>query len=275
MNLWEVGKIVRLNSSLLRSIRPFWLREKLYFHTIAATNLWPFGYEHSVPLVFGPTRLTSLQHSDYAHRQIAWLGFYELALTRLVAKLAREGGLLVDVGANIGYYTCLWGAIDSENRVMSFEASPRVLADLTTNVARAGLDEQVSIHGFAIGRQSGQLCFDPGPVEQSGQGGLVNEITPGSILVDVKPLDEVIPSDVNIKVLKVDTEGADTWVLQGAERLLAEKRIAHVFFEHNEWRMKMLGVQSDLAVRFLTRLGYRVYPLEGDRSGSEFHAVPL
>ncbi|OGU03640.1 MAG: hypothetical protein A2085_00720 [Gemmatimonadetes bacterium GWC2_71_10] len=75
----------------------------------------------------------------------------------------------------------------------------------------------------------------------------------------------------HIDVLKVDVEGADTWVLQGAERLLAERRITHVFFERNDARMASLGLRFDDTLRFLDSVGYRARPV----SANEWHAMPV
>ncbi|MDB5138669.1 MAG: hypothetical protein JWR12_585 [Mucilaginibacter sp.] len=58
--------------------------------------------------------------------------------------------------------------------------------------------------------------------------------------------------------MKIDTEGADTWVLYGAERLLKERRIKHIYFEYNEPRMKLLNIEKHEAEVFLEKVGYLV-----------------
>jgi len=66
-------------------------------------------------------------------------------------------------------------------------------------------------------------------------------------------------------LLKVDAEGADGWVLMGAERLLRERRIAEVWFEQNKPRMRALGIEEAEPERFLQAAGYRPRP-ESDPS---------
>src|SRR2546423_1316289 len=87
------------------------------------------------PLVFAPVALKNVISRDYGHRFIAWCGFYDLALTRSLSVLARQGGLLVDVGANVGYFSVLWSGLDAHNRVLAFEPSPRNVCLLRGNVA--------------------------------------------------------------------------------------------------------------------------------------------
>jgi hypothetical protein len=83
----------------------------------------------------------------------------------------------------------------------------------------------------------------------------------------------VLPKHIRAKVLKIDTEGADTWVLFGAERLLRLQRIEHIFYERNDVCMGWLGIQPGEAEEFLARLGYQVEPLA--RGGdAQYHAWP-
>lgn len=258
----------------LRRLRPYALQEKLYFHSALSRPPSANGALSVARLAFAPVELGALDMRDCAHRQIARLGFYELALTRAIVRLGHRGGLLVDVGANIGYFTCLWAALGPENRALAFEPSPRNLPGLKANVARAGFQSRISIHDCALGRVSGRVAFDLGPDDQSGWGGLAPAPSPGAIHVQVKLLDDVLPPGTRVSVLKIDAEGADTWVLQGAARLLRDKRVAHVFFEQNAARMRLLGIPAQAAHNFLAKLGYRVGALPGDKSDTEFCAVP-
>ena len=68
-------------------------------------------------------------------------------------------------------------------------------------------------------------------------------------------------STSTIDVLKIDTEGADTWVLQVAYQLLKEKRIKHIFFEENKVRMSALGILSETAKDLLLSCGYQITPM--------------
>jgi hypothetical protein len=81
--------------------------------------------------------------------------------------------------------------------------------------------------------------------------------------VPVVSLDEIFLKSHNerIDVLKIDVEGADTWVLQGAEQLLRRQRISHIFFEENVVRMSALGLKLKDAQELLQDCGYRLEPL--------------
>jgi Methyltransferase FkbM domain len=68
-------------------------------------------------------------------------------------------------------------------------------------------------------------------------------------------------------VLKIDVEGADTWVLQGAQNLLKRRRVRRIYFEQNFVRMKALGIRENDAADSLQAVGYRSSILS--REGAE------
>jgi FkbM family methyltransferase len=213
-----------------------------------------------------------LLSTDSAHAIIAFTGFYELALSRRIASLASFGGKMIDVGANYGYYTCLWAGARVDNRVFALEASPRNVGPLRANVCKNHLEPRVTVLGVAAGRDDGTVALTLGPEDQSGWAGIIRSGDPTAVQVPCVRIDRVaseIGWDI-VDVLKVDVEGADTWVLYGAERLLKAGRIRHVFFEHNPVRMANLGIAPTEAASWLKGLGYRLERL----SRGEWYATP-
>jgi FkbM family methyltransferase len=205
--------------------------------------------------------------TDEGHGCIATAGFYELPLTRTIARLGKEGGLMVDVGANYGYFGLLWAAQKAGNRVIAFEASPRNQQALRLNVERNGFNEAITLRGEAAGKEVGELRFHFGPEDQTGWGGLVPvDAIGGEVSVPVVTLDEELKDVSFIDVLKIDTEGADTWVLEGAAFLLRQKRIRHVFFEENRQRMAQLDIKQGTVTEILRDAGYAVKVLDGGGS---------
>jgi FkbM family methyltransferase len=213
--------------------------------------------------------------TDFMHAEIAFGGCYELELTRRVRALAKRGGMLVDVGANVGYFSLIWAAQNPTNKVFAFEAAPRAGALLAKNVSQNGLSGRITIHSVALGAAAGRMCFDQGPDALTGWGGLSLTSEGNSIEVEVRRLDEVLP-DTTVDLLKVDVEGADTWVLFGAKRLLAKKQIRQIVYEQNLPRMKRLGIEPAAAAGFLRRVGYAAKPLPGrDRNVVNWLAEPV
>lgn len=88
-------------------------------------------------------------------------------------------------------------------------------------------------------------------------------------------VDDVIPSDGPIALLKVDIEGADSWALMGCDRLLKRRAVAEIWYEQNKPRMRALGIPLDLAQEYLRSVGYTPSP-QGNPAAEmvEWSAVP-
>ena len=123
----------------------------------------------------------------------------------------------------------------------------------------------------AAGKDSGTITFDVGPSEQTGWGGISTRVSSTTIEVPLVRLDQELPGS-SIDVLKIDVEGADTWVLLGCEALLKKKQIGTIFFEQNKDRMALLGIDVGEAKTFLHDLGYTCVSLGGN--DGEWMAFP-
>jgi FkbM family methyltransferase len=228
---------------------------------------------NEAPLDFAPSVRMRLLPGDVISDSIAFTGIYDLPLTRTLLGLAREGGRLVDVGANLGYFSLLWAAAREGNSVVAFEASPRNVALLRHNVETNHLARRIEVRAQAVGKASGEMDFDLGPEEQTGWGGLKLTSSERTQKVQVVRLDDVL-GDEPIDLLKIDIEGADTWALMGAERLLRERRIKHLWWEQNKPRMRELNINETEAARFIKSVGYQPMP-QGDPRGESvnWHAT--
>lgn len=258
---------------LLMNLKPLWLREKIYWK-LYYKNAEKYGelFENA-SLEFAPQIQLQLMPSDVGHKHLALTGFIERDVTLRMAKLAKLGGLMVDVGANYGYFSCLWASADVNNRVIAFEASPNNINPLQNNISRNKLEEQITLKNCAVGKEKGILPFTFGSSEkQSGWGGILKENEKGDCEVDVISLDDYFSSqeqNLVINALKIDVEGGDTLVIQGAKKLLKNQRIKHIFFEENLERMGKLGIESGIAQSLLLDCGYKLEKL----GKGEFYAT--
>lgn len=240
---------------------PYRIQQSLFFRFFyPVKNKW-FGLFDAAPLRDAPEIKMKLLPSDFMHGLIAFTGVYEPELSKHLIQMACSGGTMVDVGANFGYFPLIWTAANPANKSIAFEASPRNAVYLQKNVDSNGLSERIKVYPFALGRSNGELEFDPGPDEITGWGGLKLTTSTSSFKVSVKRLDDVLDSSVTVDFMKVDTEGADTWVLMGAEKLLKAKRIKEIHFEQNKPRLRQLNIAESDATDFLNSIGYKVAPL--------------
>ena len=248
------------------------LRQTLYYryyhyrHPEWARLFW------SAPLSFSPNvSMFALVLGDIISGNIAFNGFYELELSREIARLARKGGLFVDVGANMGYFSLLWAGISPLGQVIAYEAAPRNIEILQNNIARNSLCQKISLVCKAAGAHDGQVAFELGPHDQTGWGGISRVSTATTIGIPLVRLDGEL-SGKTVEVLKIDAEGSDTTVLLGCEGLLKNKKVRRIYFEQNEVRMQELGIRQNEAQSFLRDLGYVCVPFLGSKA--EWVAYP-
>jgi len=250
-------------------IYPLSLREKISWRL---QKLFRDINGDNIPLEFDKNIRLDLSKHDIGHKSIIFNGFYELGLSRNMVQLARKGGLLVDVGANYGYFSCLWVSQRPGNEAIAFEASPKNIQPLKNNVHKNNLDDRITVMPIALGQEPGTLMFNLATEnQQTGWGGFtVNSSNAVEVVVDTLDNYATRNNIHTIDVLKIDVEGADTWVLYGARKLLEKKRIDHIFFEQNIPRMNLLNIKEHEVKVFLKDVGY---VLEED-TPSDFHAYP-
>jgi FkbM family methyltransferase len=264
-----------MNRPLLLEVMPTRVRMSLYYRFFRKRReKWLHLYS-AARLKHASQARMDLLPGDGVSDSIAFTGLLEPALTNRVVKLGRQGGRFVDVGANLGYFSILWSACNPNNDCISVEASPRNLELLRKNIRQSGIESQVAVFPVAAGASRGRVQFDLGPADQTGWGGLSLTRTKNSIEVEVIRIDELVPSDRPISLMKIDVEGADTWVLQGCEKLLKAKLINEIWYEQNKPRMENLGIPLDTAQDYLRLMGYQPFPLGDPRKDLvEWRAVP-
>ncbi|WP_395739483.1 FkbM family methyltransferase [Prosthecobacter sp.] len=205
---------------------------------------------------------------DAGHRPLAYTGIYELPVSRGIAALAKQGGHLIDVGANAGYFSLLWCGLRTGNTVDAFEALPANVERVRYNIERNKMAEKIQLHAYALGKSDGVIAFECGPAEQSGWAGIAAGKTEATFEVRMQRLDGVITQLTKPTAVKIDCEGADPWVLEGARGLLTNPLLRNVFFEVNGPRQAALGIAHDASQQVLQSVGFRCEQISPD----EWHA---
>jgi FkbM family methyltransferase len=248
-------------STLLHLLPPR-LAEKLFYRFVCGRASKNNGDRVQAKLLFanGKCRLNCIR-GDVIGDSLFYTGAFEpLASTELMRIATNDGGLLVDVGANIGYFTCLWLSANKANRCISVEASPRNIELLESNINENGYSDRCELKRVAASNQHGEVSFDQGPIAQTGWGGISEGIGSGLRVIRVPcvPLSDLVPVDVPIRLVKIDVEGAEALVLEGAEKLFRDKQVKEVWFEDNVARREKLRISIDRLFSVLENNGYKV-----------------
>jgi len=160
----------------------------------------------------------------------------------------RDGGLFIDVGANVGTYT-IWAA-ELGAEVIALEPAADTFGLLKENIALNGY--QVTAVRAAAGDHCGTARFT------SGLDAGNSLSSDGPVVTELVTIDALI-GDRRVTGMKVDVEGFEIDVLRGCARALAERRIGLIQLEWNEMSTVSLGADRSPVAELLADYGYRLY----------------
>ncbi len=163
----------------------------------------------------------------------------------------RSGDFFIDVGAAVGVYSIF--ALEQGARVIAFEPNDRA-ADV--------YEENMRLNGYSPELRREAVSNEEGISEMTFDMDVSNHLVyqPEERTQDVRrvrttTLDDVI-GDAKDVCVKLDTEGMERLVLEGAGRALAEKRIRLMQLEWNYASMRTLGETREPLAKMLSDAGY-------------------
>lgn len=202
-------------------------------------------------------------------------GGFEYPTRRFLDEHLEPGDLFVDVGAHWGVFS-LHAATRhrSEVAVLSIEPHPANLVQLENAVRANGLAGEIELVAAAAGKQSGMgpLVLDSTMGHSLHGLGLARRPGRASLTVPIVSVDELLAARPQLAgrrtILKIDVEGFEPEVLEGARGLLESGRVAAIVFEYGrafhrgERRDRMLATVDDLEA-----LGFRLFRFPHPRMG--------
>lgn len=185
---------------------------------------------------------------------------YEPRVWREVMAEIRAGDSFVDVGSHIGLY-----AIAAAQRagfgghVTAFEPDAENYRVLARNARLNAVASALSLENTAVGAKSGRGRF-------AGGHGLESHLTDSNLgaPVEIVALDDYF-KDQAVHVMKIDVEGFEQAVLEGAVALLSDpaRKPRAIFIEVHPFAWDHVGASSTGLLALLERCGYRVRNLDG------------
>ena len=211
-------------------------------------------------------------------KQLFIAGCFEPNEFALLNRLLAPGMRFVDAGANEGLYSLFAASrVGVAGKVYAFEPSPRELARLLHNCTLNRFP-QLQVFPFALSLESGYGLFSIVEDEHSGQNAL-GAVPPGIRLSEVvevptRRLDDVAAQENwdRLDVLKIDVEGAEKWLIQGAAQILRTMRPL-ILFECSATALERGGSSREELLECLQSFDYCFYRFE-ETSGLPVPAAP-
>ena len=206
-------------------------------------------------------------------------GAWEFWVEHAVRNLVREGDHVVEVGANVGYFTIIMARLIGESgRMTSFEANPHLAELVRRSLLLNGYAPRADIRAQAAADRQCELeFFTSTTMNGGGHLGIMHEAeTTGlqPLRVQAVTLDSVM-GDAPVQFLRMDAEGAEPLVLKGAQAMIARSPELRICME---WDVMQIGSRADpgATVSLLAEQGFRFWRIEkhGDLSEVAPGALP-
>ena len=197
------------------------------------------------------------ERDQHVSRRLREEGIWEPYETELLSQLIRPGHVVLDAGANIGYFSVLashW--VGEAGRVFAFEPDPRNFALLKDNLVRNGFDARAQPiqAGLAAAPGKAQLFLS---ADNFGDHQLHPD-DPGrdSVAIDlVKGSDWLAGRCDHVDVLKIDTQGAEYEVIAGLIDFLKQGPPCQVLIELTPFSLRGAGASGRALIELLAELG--------------------
>jgi FkbM family methyltransferase len=181
-------------------------------------------------------------------------GRYEPRSVELLKRLISPGMKCIDVGAHIGFYTCLMTSLVGESgKVYAFEPMPSHYDLLLRNIRENRFERTVKTYNVACSDVSGSIKVSK----------ISNMFVVGynggspQVSVEAVRLDDVINDTIDL--IKLDVEGHEPAVIRGMTSILSRDQPVIISEINEYWLRSWSHLSAADYVGLLTSLGYDVF----------------
>ena len=184
-----------------------------------------------------------------------YTGLHEIQDMALLLHLLRKDDLFIDVGANAGSYTILaCAAIGASG--YAFEPVPSTFTRLVENIRLNHLENKVKCLNIGLGNEQGSITFS-NKMDTMNHVLASGEQSDSTINVEISTLDEIL-SDKSPALIKIDVEGYETPVLEGALETLKKNTLHAVIMELNGGGGRY-GFDESRILKMMFDYGFQTY----------------
>ena len=228
-----------------------------------------YGLERLYPFKILQKKWTSKPHLVQGHKMfldvvdsigVSASGVHEAFETELVKRLVKKGDVVLDIGANIGYYTLIFAKyVEKEGRVFAFEPNPDNFELLKKNVKINGYKNVVMVNK-AVSNKTGKWKLYLSVYNKGDN--RIFDVNDGRRFIEIETirLDDYFKNyDREIDFIKMDVQGAEGGVIQGMPNLLQKSKNLKIISEFCPTLFEFFGVDSEDYLNLLLNNEFKLY----------------
>jgi FkbM family methyltransferase len=205
-------------------------------------------------------------------------GVYEPLETEIVKQEIKKGDVVLDLGANIGYYTLIFAQlVGEEGRVFAFEPDDTNFNLLKRNVEINGY-KNVTLVQKAVSHQTERVKLYLHE-ENKGMHNIYEPDSPDSPAIEIETvsLDDFLESYTEkIDFIKMDIEGSELDAIEGMSSILQKSKNVKLMVEFFPLGIKRLGLSPEQLLDRLVEHRFKLYHINKQTKRKEpIHAAKL
>jgi len=197
-----------------------------------------------------------------------WTGRYDDRVIDTLLSIVGRQGDVIDVGAQVGFYTLAFAGELRSGKVHAFEPVMANAQRLRENVKRNRKQAVVDIYQIALGDRQKSAYIEVEGEGKSTTGnafevrGKVNQIAEGTENIEYTMLDSVDEIDPEeCSLIKVDIEGGEVNFMKGAEQFIRRGR-PYIYGEFNSFWLDMYGQSFEDVLSMCEDWRYEIFRIE-------------
>lgn len=241
-------------------------RESSLFHNITR-DLTSLGKKDLVLVDCGDFKIYTSKFDTAVGSIIRDEKAFEPFIGETLRLILKPGMTLLDVGANIGYFTLLGSRlVGDKGRVISVEANVENYKLLMLSRLINGFNN-IEAYPLAVTDHAGAIHY----YHSTGSDGVAfrldtsnDDFFENAVVVPAVTIDSLIPENTKVDVIKIDIEGGEIFALKGAERLIRRNR-PRIISEFSVGMPKRhYGIEAREFLDYMQGLGYSFSMIERD-----------
>lgn len=175
----------------------------------------------------------------------------------LIVEKIKKPSVIVDIGANIGFYTTIFSEIDIQNTIYSFEPDKDNFKILQKNVNKIR-NSRITLENLAVGNKNAKIKLYKSHLINVDHQTYDSGENRTFELVKCTKLDDYFPKNTKIDFIKIDTQGFDYFAILGCKRILQDNPKITILGELWPYGLTKSGVDTAKYLKFLKDLGFTI-----------------